>query len=135
MKKETHPKYQRVMFVDSTSGRKYFINSTLQPTETEMHEGKAYPVCHVSISSESHPYFAGGDRLVDTEGRVDKFNKRYEAMKQKAAEKAQAKPSAEKSKAKAAPKTALNTAPKAVSNIATNTAIKPATKKAANKDS
>ncbi len=103
MKKETHPKYQKVMFVDSSTGRRYFINTTLQSSEKEVFEGVEYPVCHVSISSSSHPYFVGGNQFVDTEGRVDKFNKRYLAAQQKVAAKPQ-KPAADKAKAKAASK-------------------------------
>ena len=100
MKKETHPKYQKVMFVDSSTGRKYFINTTLQANATETHEGVEYPVCHVSISSSSHPFFVGGNQILDTEGRVDKFNNRYKAAQQKADAQKVAQVPVEKTKAK-----------------------------------
>lgn len=79
MKKNTHPKYQEVLFVDSSTGQKMVIGSTLQTQETETHNGKKYPVCRVSVSSSSHPFFTGSKQLVDAEGRVDKFIKRYSA--------------------------------------------------------
>lgn len=79
MKKNTHPEYQDVLFVDSSTGHKFICGSTLKTKETETFEGKEYPVCRVSISSASHPLFTGSKQLVDSEGRVDKFRKRYAA--------------------------------------------------------
>jgi large subunit ribosomal protein L31 len=83
MKKEGHPDYQKVIFVDSSTGRKYLIGSTLKTQEKETFQGQEYYVSHVSISSSSHPFFVGGKSYVDTEGRVDKFTKRYQAAQQK----------------------------------------------------
>ncbi|MEC7839290.1 MAG: type B 50S ribosomal protein L31 [Chlamydiota bacterium] len=79
MKKDTHPKYQQVLFVDSSTGHKFVCGSTLCPEETGTFEGKDYPVCHVPVSSASHPLFTGSKQFVDAEGRVDKFRKRYAA--------------------------------------------------------
>jgi large subunit ribosomal protein L31 len=84
MKKDVHPKYQKILFVDSSTGQKYLIGAAMQPQGKETYEGKEYPVCHVAISSSSHPFFVGGKQFVDTEGRVDKFQKRYLAVQQKA---------------------------------------------------
>ncbi len=84
MKKNVHPKYQKVLFVDSSTGHRFLIGSTLQPKETEKFEGKEYPVFHLSTSSYSHPFFTGSNKFVDAEGRVDKFKKRYEVAAQKA---------------------------------------------------
>ena len=84
MKKNTHPQYQQVLFVDTATGHKYLCGTTLKTNEKEVFEGKEYPVCRVAISSTSHPFFCGGKQLLDTEGRVDKFNKRYQAAQQKA---------------------------------------------------
>jgi large subunit ribosomal protein L31 len=83
MKKDIHPKYQQVLFVDSTTGFKFICGSSLQPKETEKFEGKEYPVCRLSTSSASHPFFTGSKGLVDAEGRVDKFKKRYAMQQQK----------------------------------------------------
>lgn len=83
MKKDVHPKYQPVLFVDSTTGQRFIIGSTLQPKEKEKFEGKEYPVYHLATSSYSHPFFTGSKQFVDAEGRVDKFKKRYTAAQQK----------------------------------------------------
>lgn len=77
MKKNVHPKYQQVLFVDSATGHRFVCGSTLQPSQTEKFEGKEYPVMPVSTSSASHPFFTGSKQFVDAEGRVDKFNKRF----------------------------------------------------------
>ncbi|CBY17163.1 50S ribosomal protein L31 type B [Chlamydia psittaci RD1] len=81
MKKNTHPNYQQVLFVDSSTGYKFVCGSTYQSDTTEVFEGQEYPVCYVSVSSASHPFFTGSKRLVDAEGRVDKFLKRYSNVK------------------------------------------------------
>lgn len=77
MKENTHPKYQQILFVDSSTGFKFVCGSTLQPKETEVFEGKEYPVYRVPVSSASHPFFTGGAQRFVAEGRVDKFMKRY----------------------------------------------------------
>jgi len=77
MKKKDHPKYQQVLFVDSGAGYKFVCGSTYQTDKRETYEGVEYPVCYLSISSASHPFFTGNQQFVDTEGRVDKFRKRY----------------------------------------------------------
>ncbi|NGX39390.1 MAG: 50S ribosomal protein L31 type B [Chlamydiae bacterium] len=82
MKKEGHPDYQEVLFVDSSTGCKFICGTTLKPKETEEFEGKEYPVHRVAISSASHPFFTGSKQFVDTEGRVDKFRKRYAKKKE-----------------------------------------------------
>jgi large subunit ribosomal protein L31 len=79
MKKETHPKYQQILFVDSSTDYKFVCGSTLQPKEKGTFHGKEYPVYRLSTSSASHPFFTGSKQLVDAEGRVDKFKKRYAA--------------------------------------------------------
>lgn len=82
MKKDTHPKYQDVLFVDTSTGHKFVCGSTLQPKEKAQYEGKEYPVYKVAISSYSHPFFVGGKQYVDTEGRVKKFEKKYQKKKE-----------------------------------------------------
>ena len=98
MKKEGHPDYQDILFVDTTTGTKFVCGSTLKPEETEEFEGKKYPAYKVAISSASHPFFTGSTQLLDTEGRVDKFRKRYARKPQ------EEKPLEEKGEEKAAPK-------------------------------
>ncbi len=103
MKKQGHPQYQEVLFVDSSTGHKFVCGSTLQPKEKEVFEGKEYPVCRVAVSSASHPFFTGSKQLVDSEGRVDKFKKRYSSKKEPV------KPETEKKEEKQAAKTVKKT--------------------------
>jgi large subunit ribosomal protein L31 len=84
MKKQGHPPYQEVLFVDSATGFKFVCGSTLQPKEKEVYEGKEYPVVRVPVSSASHPFFTKSKQFIDSEGRVDKFMKKYSAKKEKA---------------------------------------------------
>lgn len=84
MKKEGHPPYQDVLFVDSSTGTKFVCGSTLQPKEKETFEGKEYPVSRIPVSSASHPFFTGSKQLVDSEGRIAKFNKKYDQKRQEA---------------------------------------------------
>jgi large subunit ribosomal protein L31 len=83
MKKKAHPEYKEVLFVDSSTGKKFLCGSTLKTKDKETYKGKEYPVCHVSVSSTSHPFFTGSNQFVDAEGRVDKFRKRYSAATKK----------------------------------------------------
>ena len=85
MKKEIHPAYQEILFVDSSTGFKFVCGSTLKPKEKEVFEGKEYPAYRVPVSSSSHPFFTGSKQFIDTEGRVDKFRKLYAQKKQEAA--------------------------------------------------
>lgn len=77
MKKQGHPPYQDILFVDSSTGFEFVCGSTLQPKEKQMHQGKEYPVYRVSVSSASHPFFTKSKQFIDSEGRVDKFMKKY----------------------------------------------------------
>jgi large subunit ribosomal protein L31 len=94
MKENLHPKYQEVLFVDSSTGHKFVTGSTLQTDLVETFNGKKYPAIHLPITSSSHPFFVGGKGIVDTEGRVDKFTKRYAQAAAQAAAQAQAKEAA-----------------------------------------
>lgn len=77
MKDDIHPDYQKVLYVDSSTGKKFLIGSTAQPKETETYEGHEYPTMRVPTSSASHPFFTKSKQFVDAEGRVDKFLKKY----------------------------------------------------------
>jgi len=78
MKEKIHPAYQEVLFVDSSTGTQFLIGSTMQPKEKGTCEGKEYPMVRVPISSASHPFFTKATQFLDTEGRVDKFTKKYQ---------------------------------------------------------
>lgn len=83
MKKQGHPDYQDILFEDSSTGFKFVCGSTLKPKEKATFEGKEYPVFKVPVSSSSHPFFTKSKQLIDSEGRVDKFRKRYAAKPEK----------------------------------------------------
>ena len=98
MKKEGHPPYQDVLFIDSSTGYKFICGSTLQPKEREVFDGKEYPVYRLPVSSASHPFFTGSKQFIDSEGRVDKFVKRYAKKAEKKAEEAPVEAEAKKKK-------------------------------------
>jgi large subunit ribosomal protein L31 len=78
MKKDIHPNYRDVVFHDTSSEFKFLTKSTIETNETtEWTDGKTYPVYKIEVSSESHPFYTGKKMLLDTAGRVEKFNKRY----------------------------------------------------------
>lgn len=78
MKKDIHPNYREVVFWDLASDDKFLTRSCVETKETIVWEdGKEYPVCKVEVSSKSHPFYTGKRVLLDTTGRVEKFNKRY----------------------------------------------------------
>ncbi|WP_439881432.1 type B 50S ribosomal protein L31 [Pontibacter sp. MBLB2868] len=79
MRKGIHPEYREVVFQDMTSDFKFITRSTMTSDETiTMEDGKEYPVIKVEVSSASHPFYTGKNIFVDTAGRVEKFNKRYQ---------------------------------------------------------
>ena len=80
MKADIHPEYRNVVFQDMTSDFKFLTRSTLGSKETiKWEDGNEYPLVKVDISSASHPFYTGQNRIVDTAGRIDKFKKRYAA--------------------------------------------------------
>jgi len=83
MKKDIHPKnYRLVVFEDLNDGTKILTRSTVASEETiKWEDGNEYPLVKVHISSSSHPFYTGTEKLVDIEGRVDKFQARRDAAK------------------------------------------------------
>lgn len=80
MKKDIHPKnYRPVVFQDLNDNTTFLTKSTVATDDTITLEGVSYPLVKVHISSNSHPFFTGQEKLVDIEGRVDKFKARREA--------------------------------------------------------
>jgi large subunit ribosomal protein L31 len=78
MKKGIHPKVRQVVFKDVSSDFSFLGTSTMDSTETiKWEDGKSYPLIKVEISSASHPFFTGKQRVLDTEGRIDRFKKKY----------------------------------------------------------
>ncbi len=78
MKKDLHPEYRHVVFQDTSSGESFLTRSTIETDETvTWDDGNTYPLAKVEISSASHPFFTGTMQIVDTAGRVERFEKRY----------------------------------------------------------
>jgi len=78
MKKDIHPDYRPVVFRDGGTGKMFLTKSTAQTSQTVTYEdGNEYPVFDVEISSDSHPFFTGKQKLVDTAGRVERFKRKY----------------------------------------------------------
>ncbi|GAA4356339.1 type B 50S ribosomal protein L31 [Microbacterium rhizosphaerae] len=77
MKTDIHPNYQAVVFRDLGSGELFLTRSTVSSDKTIEFEGAEYPVIDVEISSASHPFYTGKQRILDSAGRVEKFNQRF----------------------------------------------------------
>ncbi|HVI58686.1 MAG TPA: type B 50S ribosomal protein L31 [Luteimonas sp.] len=78
MKADIHPQYNEVVFQDVTSDFKFLTRSTLGSKETiKWEDGNEYPLIKIEISSATHPFYTGQNKIMDTSGRVDKFRKRY----------------------------------------------------------
>lgn len=98
MKEGIHPDYHPVVFVDGSADFELVTRSTKKSDETRDIDGVEHFVLRVEISSASHPFFTGQQRFIDTAGRVEKFQRRYEKFYKKddsEATEAEAKPDAE----------------------------------------
>ena len=84
MKPDIHPEYRPVVFQDQSSGDNIIVGSTMQTNETITVDGVEYPLAKVELSSRSHPFFTGQMKIVDTAGRVERFERRYGARRGKA---------------------------------------------------
>jgi large subunit ribosomal protein L31 len=84
MKRDLHPKdYRPVIFRDTNSGALFLTKSTAASAATvKWQDGREYPVIDVHITSASHPFYTGKEKLVDIEGRVDRFKAKTEQAKQ-----------------------------------------------------
>ncbi len=81
MKADIHPAYAAVVFRDLASGKTFLTRSTRSSDKTiEWEDGSTYPVIDVEISSESHPFYTGKQRILDSAGRVEKFNQRFKSF-------------------------------------------------------
>lgn len=88
MKSNLHPTdYRPVVFSDDVAGFAFLTQSTAQTNDTIVWEdGNTYPLIKVHISSASHPFFTGEEKIIDTEGRVDRFKNRAAAAEARKAE-------------------------------------------------
>ena len=77
MKDGIHPEYRFVVFRDVSNGTEFLTRTTMSTRDTTEYEGKEYPLVKIELSSASHPFFTGTQKFLDTEGRVEKFYKKY----------------------------------------------------------
>lgn len=78
MKPGIHPAYRPVVFRDKVGGLTFLTHSTATSGHTiDWEDGNTYPVIDVETSSASHPFYTGNARVLDTAGRVERFNRRY----------------------------------------------------------
>ena len=113
MKKGVHPdNYRPVVFQDTNNNSTILTRSTATTSETITIDGVEYPLVKLHISSSSHPFFTGEERIVDVEGRVDKFKARQAAAKKAREAKAATKPKAKKARETDAQKLGAKSAPK-----------------------
>ncbi|AHH94092.1 type B 50S ribosomal protein L31 [Kutzneria viridogrisea] len=78
MKPGIHPDYHPVVFKDAATGTAFLTRSTATSDKTiEWTDGNTYPLLLVDVTADSHPFWTGAQRVMDTAGRVEKFHRRY----------------------------------------------------------
>lgn len=77
MKSGIHPDYHKVLFVDTATGHEWVSRSTLTSNEKREVGGEEIPVVKLEISSHSHPFWTGKLRELDSDGKIDRFRRRY----------------------------------------------------------
>ena len=77
MKKDIHPDYHPVVFIDDGADLEFVTRSTMTSDEVREIDGVKHYVVRLEISSASHPFFTGQQRFVDTAGRIEKFRQKY----------------------------------------------------------
>ena len=80
MKSGIHPEYREVVFHDTTSDVKFITRSTINTPDTIVEGGKTYPLVKIEMSSTSHPFYTGKQKVNKSDGRVAKFNQRFGAL-------------------------------------------------------
>lgn len=77
MKPDIHPDYHPVVFQDAGTGKTFLIRSTVTSDRTIEYQGATYPLVVVDVTADSHPFWTGTNRHLDTAGQVEKFRRRY----------------------------------------------------------
>ena len=77
MREGIHPEYRFVMFRDVSCDFEFVTKSTIQAKDTVEYNGTEIPLVKIDISSASHPFYTGTQKILDTEGRVDRFYRKY----------------------------------------------------------
>jgi len=83
MKADIHPDYRQVVFQDTSSGDLLLTRSTIRTDDTIEYEGQTYPLAKVEISAFTHPFYTGQMKIIDTAGRVERFERRYGTRRKK----------------------------------------------------
>ena len=84
MKKEIHPNSRPVLFIDNSNGAEFIVSSTVKTEEKgKAKDGKEYPIFRLEISSASHPFYTGNEKILDSAGRVERFKNKIAAAKTK----------------------------------------------------
>ncbi len=81
MKADLHPEYNPVIFQDMSTGKQFVTRSTAKSDRVEQVGGVDHFVISIGVTADSHPFFTGQKQFVDTEGRIDKFEKRFGAVR------------------------------------------------------
>ena len=84
MKTDIHPEYRFVVFEDASANYRFLTRTTMKVDEsktTQWDDGQTYPIVQLEISNASHPFFTGQMKIIDSAGRVERFNKRYGTRK------------------------------------------------------
>ncbi len=81
MKPDIHPDYHKVLFVDTATGDEWVSRSTMTSKETKEIDGEELPLIRLEISSHSHPFWTGTMRELDTDGKIERFRKRWGGKK------------------------------------------------------
>jgi len=81
LKPEIHPDYHKVIFIDSATGNEWESRSTVTSNETRDVDGVEVPIVRLEISSASHPFWTGKMRELDSDGKIDRYRKRYGGKK------------------------------------------------------
>ena len=102
MKPDIHPEYREVVFLDTQNGETFITRSTIETDETTTVDGVEYPLAKVEISAASHPFYTGTMTIIDTAGRVERFEKRYGRRKRRGGAPAEEAPAADTEEAAAA---------------------------------
>lgn len=83
LKPNIHPDYQKVVFHDTAAETYFVVGSTIKTERTIDYEGKTYPYVTIDVSSVSHPFYTGEQRVTKKDGRVSKFNNRFGSIRSK----------------------------------------------------
>jgi large subunit ribosomal protein L31 len=83
VKPDIHPEYRTVVYVDNATGDEWVSRSTMKSKETKEVDGEDLPLIRLEISSSSHPFWTGKMRELDTDGKIDRFRRRYGGKKGK----------------------------------------------------